>query len=380
MASARLPRSPFVERDLDHERLWRKQRLALAFRIFGRFGFDEGVAGHITARDPEHGDRFWVNPFGMSFKQITVDDLLLVDHDGRVVEGSWPVNRAAFAIHSSIHQARPDVVAAAHSHSKFGRAFAALGRTLEPLTQDSCIFHGDHALGLAGIVQRLSLDRVKEPVEIYFPKSGQAYYERLIRSTIYHRAVELVPCPVAGEGGVVGEDETFVIEAFPLVHSVDTYGYRIKERDGVRFDKAKLASLGLRGPQVGALQREGRIEVDGEVVTLDSVTETKRGAAFGFVMDTRPCDGARALVRGTDLAVVESTYLERDRKLARDHKHLTATEAATIAQEGGCLGTLVLTHFSQRYPSTKPFVKEAEAVFPSVVAVRDLDRVPLPRP
>ncbi|MEZ5203912.1 MAG: class II aldolase/adducin family protein [Acidimicrobiales bacterium] len=146
MASARLPRSPFVERDLDHERLWRKQRLALAFRIFGRFGFDEGVAGHITARDPEHGDRFWVNPFGMSFKQITVDDLLLVDHDGRVVEGSWPVNRAAFAIHSSIHQARPDVVAAAHSHSKFGRAFAALGRTLEPLTQDSCIFHGDHAL------------------------------------------------------------------------------------------------------------------------------------------------------------------------------------------------------------------------------------------
>ncbi|MCA8925207.1 MAG: ribonuclease Z [Planctomycetes bacterium] len=241
-------------------------------------------------------------------------------------------------------------------------------------------FHGDHALGLAGIVQRLSLDRVKEPVEIYFPKSGQAYYERLIRSTIYHRAVELVPCPVAGEGGVVGEDETFVIEAFPLVHSVDTYGYRIKERDGVRFDKAKLASLGLRGPQVGALQREGRIEVDGEVVTLDSVTETKRGAAFGFVMDTRPCDGARALVRGTDLAVVESTYLERDRKLARDHKHLTATEAATIAQEGGCLGTLVLTHFSQRYPSTKPFVKEAEAVFPSVVAVRDLDRVPLPRP
>jgi ribulose-5-phosphate 4-epimerase/fuculose-1-phosphate aldolase len=146
MASARVPRSPLVERTTDHERLWRKQRLALAFRIFGRFGFDEGVAGHITARDPEHHDRFWVNPFGMSFKQITVDDLILVDHHGDVVEGTWPVNRAAFAIHSSIHQARPDVIAAAHSHSKFGRAFSTLGRTLEPLTQDSCIFYGDHAL------------------------------------------------------------------------------------------------------------------------------------------------------------------------------------------------------------------------------------------
>lgn len=241
-------------------------------------------------------------------------------------------------------------------------------------------FHGDHALGLAGIVQRLSLDRVKHPIEIFFPKSGQAYYERLIRSTIYHRAVELVPCPVEGDGGVVAEDETFTIEAYPLVHSVDTYGYRIKEKDGRRFDKDALNELGISGPLVGKLQREGQVTVGERTITLDEVTEVKRGAGFGFVMDTRPCEGARALVRGTDLAVIESTYLERDRKLARDHKHLTAREAATIAKEGGCLGTLVLTHFSQRYPSTKPFVKEAEAVFPRAVAVRDLDRVPLPRP
>jgi len=146
MPSTRTPRSPFVERDVEHERLWRKQRLALAFRVFGRFGFDEGVAGHITARDPGNPDEFWVNPFGMSFKQITVDDLIRVNHQGDVVEGTWPVNQAAFAIHSAIHAARPDVIAAAHSHSKFGRAYATLGRTLEPLTQDSTIFYGDHVL------------------------------------------------------------------------------------------------------------------------------------------------------------------------------------------------------------------------------------------
>ncbi len=241
-------------------------------------------------------------------------------------------------------------------------------------------FHGDHALGLAGIVQRLSLDRVPHPVEVFFPKSGEAFYKRLIRSTIYHRTVELVPRPVSGEGGVVAEDETFVIEAHPLRHSVDTYGYRIKERDSRRFDKAKLAASGLRGPAVGRLQREGQVEVDGRVVTLDEVTERKRGAAFAFVMDTRPCDGARALVRGADMAVIESTYLDEHRDLARDHLHMTAREAATVAKEGGCLGTLVLTHFSQRYPSTKPFVAQAKEVYPRVRAVRDLDRLPLPRP
>src|SRR6478735_12323818 len=83
-----------TEIDIEQERLHRKQELAAAFRLFGKFGFSEGVAGHITARDPEFPDRFWVNPLGMSFNQIKVSDLLLVDHHGDVVEGSRPVNRA----------------------------------------------------------------------------------------------------------------------------------------------------------------------------------------------------------------------------------------------------------------------------------------------
>ena len=126
------------------ERRHIRQRLAAGFRLFGRFGFDEGVAGHITAKDPERTDCFWVNPFGMSFKQIRASDLILVNHDGEVVEGDWPVNRAAFAIHSRVHAARPDVIAAAHSHSKYGRAFSTLGRRLDPITQDSCAFFDDH--------------------------------------------------------------------------------------------------------------------------------------------------------------------------------------------------------------------------------------------
>ena len=147
MASSLIPLNPFIEfSGPEEERLHLKQRLAAAFRIFGRFGFDEGVAGHITARDPEHADRFWVNPFGVNFKMISVDDLICVDHTGEVVHGDFPVNRAAFAIHSQVHAARPDVIAAAHSHSVYGKSFSSLGRKLAPLTQDSCIFFEDHAL------------------------------------------------------------------------------------------------------------------------------------------------------------------------------------------------------------------------------------------
>jgi ribulose-5-phosphate 4-epimerase/fuculose-1-phosphate aldolase len=132
--------------DVTEERRHRKQRLAAAFRLFGRLGFGEGTAGHITARDPELLDHFWLNPLGMSFRQIRVKDLLLVNHEGEVVEGSWPLNLAAFVIHSQIHAARPDVVSAAHAHSVHGKAWSALHRPLDPLTQDACAFYEDHVL------------------------------------------------------------------------------------------------------------------------------------------------------------------------------------------------------------------------------------------
>jgi len=131
---------------MSDERQERKERLAAAFRLFGRFGFDEGVAGHITARDPERLDHFWVNPFGMPFSHIRVSDLLLVNEAGEVVEGDAPVNTAAFVIHGQVHAARPDVVAAAHAHSIYGKSWSALGRLLDPITQDVCAFYEDHAL------------------------------------------------------------------------------------------------------------------------------------------------------------------------------------------------------------------------------------------
>jgi ribulose-5-phosphate 4-epimerase/fuculose-1-phosphate aldolase len=127
-------------------RLERKQKLAAALRLFGKFSFDEGVAGHVTVRDPEHTDHFWVNPMGRSFKQMRVSDLLLVSHSGQVLEGEGLLNGAAFTIHSRIHMAHPRITAAAHSHSLYGKAWSSLGRLLDPITQDACAFYEDHVL------------------------------------------------------------------------------------------------------------------------------------------------------------------------------------------------------------------------------------------
>lgn len=135
-----------VPQGIEDVRQDRKIKLAAALRLFGKLGFDEGVAGHITVRDPELTDHFWVNPMGRSFKQMKVSDLLLVSHTGEVVEGTGLLNGAAFTIHSQIHMSNPAITAAAHSHSVYGKAFSSLGKTLAPLTQDACAFYDDHVL------------------------------------------------------------------------------------------------------------------------------------------------------------------------------------------------------------------------------------------
>ncbi|MFJ8664651.1 class II aldolase/adducin family protein [Streptomyces sp. NPDC093600] len=137
---------PPVHETAEEERAYRKRRLAGALRLFGRLGYEEGVSGHVTARDPEFPDCYWVNPFGVPFAELTASELLLVDGDGQVLHGAHHVNQAAFTVHAQVHRARPEVVAVAHTHSTYGRALAALGELIEPITQEACGFYQDHAL------------------------------------------------------------------------------------------------------------------------------------------------------------------------------------------------------------------------------------------
>ncbi|KAJ6438277.1 meiotically up-regulated 14 protein [Purpureocillium lavendulum] len=140
-----VPSPPVFANKLE-EREHLKGRLVLAFRIFARNGFEQGVSGHITLRDPIKPDHFWTNPFGLSFQHMKKSDLMLVDEDGTVVGGGENrlLNVAAYMIHAAIHKARPDVLCAAHCHSVYGRTFSTLGRLLDITTQDACAFYNDH--------------------------------------------------------------------------------------------------------------------------------------------------------------------------------------------------------------------------------------------
>ena len=230
-------------------------------------------------------------------------------------------------------------------------------------------FHGDHCLGLGSMLLRLNLDKVDHPIHCYYPKSGKVYFDRLRYSTIYHDHIQVIEHPVS-ESGVVCEDDTFTIEAHFLKHGVDNIGWRIKEKDALRFHKDKLKDAGIKGLLVKELQEKGSVEIDGKTYKLADMSYNQEGKVFSSVIDTLPCKGALDAARGATLLLCESTYLEEHRKLAKSHKHLTAKQAAEIAKEAGA-ERLILTHFSARYRDLDPFVAEASTVHPNVDVADD---------
>jgi len=267
--------------------------------------------------------------------------------------------------------------------------------------------HGDHSLGLAGVVQRLSGDQVRHTVPISFPASGEPWVRHLLDASAYDHHERVVLQPVAfaattdpadparpgvpavtlpradGERGA-GPGAP-VLTARPLDHRVDAVGYRLQEPDGVSLDPAALAAAGVPpGPAVGRLARDGVLVLeDGRTVRREAVSVPRPGQSVAFVMDTRLCDAVGELADGVDLLVVESTFLHRDADLAARWAHLTCRQAALVAARAG-VRHLVLTHFSQRYrvPDELPdaFEREAREVFDGGLTVAaDLDRVPLPR-
>jgi ribonuclease Z len=235
-------------------------------------------------------------------------------------------------------------------------------------------FHGDHCLGLPGVLQRLSLDRVPHPVYAHYPASGQEFFGRLRHASVFYEAAQVLEKPVAGAATVVAETPAGRLEAHRLDHLIEAYGYRLVEPDGRRMLPDRLAAAGISGPRVGELQRTGHL--DG--VDLADVSTVRPGQRFAFVMDTRLCDAVYALAEHADLLVIESTFLDRDATLAADYGHLTARQAGRVAAESG-VRRLVLTHFSQRYPEPDGFAAEAAEEFGGdIVVASDLDRIPVP--
>jgi ribonuclease Z len=238
-------------------------------------------------------------------------------------------------------------------------------------------FHGDHCLGLGSMLMRLNLDKVTHPIHCYYPASGKKYFDRLRYGTIYHETIQVIEHPIE-KAGVVEENEAFTIEATFLDHGVENIGWRITEKDQRKFDPIKLKACGIFGPKVRELEQKQTLSIDGKTVHLDEVSSIRKGDAIAVVIDTRYCQQAIDIARGARLFLCESTYMDKEKELAYHHHHLTAKEAATIAQKAGAQ-ELILTHFSARYLNLKELQDEACAIFPNTHVAEDFKRFAFPK-
>lgn len=235
-------------------------------------------------------------------------------------------------------------------------------------------FHGDHCLGLPSILMRLNLDKVTHPIHCYYPASGKKYFDRLRYGTIYHETINVIEHPVS-EAGIVHDDGQFKIEATFLEHSIENIGWRVTEADTRKYDDEKLKEAGLKGMMIKELIKNGKIEVNGSEIHLEDVSTIRHGESIAVVIDTRFCKKAIDIAKDARILICESTYQEEHAHLAKNHYHLTAKQAATIAKEAGAQ-ELILTHFSARYLNGKGFLKEARVIFPNTHVAEDFKIFP----
>jgi len=227
------------------------------------------------------------------------------------------------------------------------------------------------------MLMRLNLDKVTHPIHCYYPAGGKKFFDRLRYCCIYKENINVIEHPVK-KAGLVEDDGKFRIEAAYLDHGVENIGWRITEPDSIKFHKDELKKLGIDGPDVRKLEKEGKLLVKDRWVLLDEVSHVRPGDIFSYVVDTRPCQEAIDLARNAKVLICESTYLDEDRAMASEYKHMTAKQAAEIALEAG-VKTLILTHFSARYRDPQVLGDEAREVFPNTLVAEDLRRFPFPK-
>ncbi len=236
-------------------------------------------------------------------------------------------------------------------------------------------FHGDHCLGLPGVIQRMSLDQIQHPVSIIYPSTGRHFLHRLLQAAIFHNRLTVHEFPVS-EPGTILSRSGFDLNTLPLEHGVDTWGYRLQERDARTLLPAKIPD-DVTGPAMGLLKTQGWVDSQKGKIYLQDVSLLKPGQSFALVMDTRMCANAVALALDADLLLSEATYLETESQQAASYKHLTAAQAGRLAAQAGALN-LILAHYSQRYSSLRPFSEQAGEYHPRVIAAVDGQRIDLP--
>ena len=243
---------------------------------------------------------------------------------------------------------------------------------LHPANVDKILithWHGDHVLGLPGLIQSASASVQDKVIEIYGPKGTKRYLKQMLTMFHHRNTLRIKVTEITKKI----ETNKYIIETARMDHPASCLAYSFKEKDRRKINLDYTKKFGLKQhPLLGQLQKGKTITFNGKKITPEKATIVKPGKKITFILDTKLCQNAIKIAKDSDLLVCESTFSKEEEKLAHEYKHLTSTEAATIAKKAKAK-ELVLAHFSQRYPDIKPLEKEAKKVFPKTKAVKDLE-------
>ena len=234
-------------------------------------------------------------------------------------------------------------------------------------------WHGDHTLGLPGLLQTLGASEYSKTLEIYGPKGSKERFGRMFDAFIFDHKIDMKIFEI--ENYTIFENHDFILEAIPLEHGIPCFGFRFVEKDKRRIKVSYVKKRGIPdGPLLGKLQENIAVSWKGEKILPEDATYTVKGKIISIIADTSLCNNCNTIAKNADLLVCESSYESKHEDKAKKYKHLTARQAALIASNANAK-KLALTHFSQRYKSTEVLFDDAKTVFNNVVCAFDLMKI-----
>ena len=233
-------------------------------------------------------------------------------------------------------------------------------------------WHGDHVLGLPGLIQTLAAQNYSKHLKIYGPKNSKAYLDSMLKGFSFDSTrLEIDVIELSGKEGTFFNNKDYELSALLLDHSIPTLGFSFREADRRKINLAFAKKIGLpEGPLMGKLQEGHDIIFKGEKISVNDATKLIQGRKFCYIADTTPCNNAIKLAKHADLLVCESTHLSGIEDKTEETKHMNAKQAAMIANQAD-VKKLVLTHFSPRYKDTSDIEDEAQGIFHNTVAAKD---------
>ena len=238
-------------------------------------------------------------------------------------------------------------------------------------------WHGDHTLGLTGLIQTLSNTDNIERIEIHGPKDTKKFVNHMLKSTIFDSKIEIKTFehnPKENEIISIIKNNKYEIKCASLQHSTPCIGYSYKQKDTLNVDLKKLKQIAPeleQSPLLARAKMNLAIESEGKTIKPEDITYKKEGIKISLVFDTRPCTGINLLSKNADYLVIEATHMQKHAQKAEETDHMSAHESAQAAIDNN-VKNLIITHFSQRYKDVKEIEEEAREIFENTTSTQDL--------